>query len=162
MSPRLEGSGYSQAHYSLKFLGSSDSSASVFAVAGTLQVRTSMLGLEQNVFKSLPLIVCQTICKKEIVVSLSLISQKTIHLCYVYDFLQVVLLSPVPELRDSSKLHDSLYNEDCTFQQLGTYIHSIRDPVHNRVTLVSINIWQLSKRWAGISNLTEQKILSEK
>uniref|UniRef100_A0A8D1CG35 Anaphase-promoting complex subunit 1 n=1 Tax=Sus scrofa TaxID=9823 RepID=A0A8D1CG35_PIG len=47
----------------------------------------------------------------------------------------VVLLSPVPELRDSSKLHDSLYNEDCTFQQLGTYIHSIRDPVHNRVTL---------------------------
>ncbi|XP_025210775.1 anaphase-promoting complex subunit 1 [Theropithecus gelada] len=48
---------------------------------------------------------------------------------------EVVLLSPVPELRDSSKLHDSLYNEDCTFQQLGTYIHSIRDPVHNRVTL---------------------------
>uniref|UniRef100_A0A8C4LFD5 Anaphase promoting complex subunit 1 n=1 Tax=Equus asinus TaxID=9793 RepID=A0A8C4LFD5_EQUAS len=48
---------------------------------------------------------------------------------------EVVLLSPVPELRDSSKLHDCLYNEDCTFQQLGTYIHSIRDPVHNRVTL---------------------------
>ncbi|KAJ8787961.1 hypothetical protein J1605_005619 [Eschrichtius robustus] len=48
---------------------------------------------------------------------------------------EAVLLSPVPELRDSSKLHDSLYNEDCTFQQLGTYIHSIRDPVHNRVTL---------------------------
>ncbi|XP_023412805.2 anaphase-promoting complex subunit 1 isoform X4 [Loxodonta africana] len=48
---------------------------------------------------------------------------------------EVVLLSPVPELRDSSKLHDSLYNEDCTFQQLGTYIHSVRDPVHNRVTL---------------------------
>ncbi|XP_062934232.1 anaphase-promoting complex subunit 1 isoform X4 [Cynocephalus volans] len=48
---------------------------------------------------------------------------------------EVGLLSPVPELRDSSKLHDSLYNEDCTFQQLGTYIHSIRDPVHNRVTL---------------------------
>ncbi|KAF3826557.1 hypothetical protein GH733_009082 [Mirounga leonina] len=43
--------------------------------------------------------------------------------------------SCVPELRDSSKLHDSLYNEDCTFQQLGTYIHSIRDPVRNRVTL---------------------------
>ncbi|XP_012512213.1 PREDICTED: anaphase-promoting complex subunit 1 [Propithecus coquereli] len=51
------------------------------------------------------------------------------------EFFLVVLLSPVPELRDSSKLHDSLYNEDCTFQQLGTYIHSIRDPVHNRVTL---------------------------
>uniref|UniRef100_A0A2K6THM9 Anaphase-promoting complex subunit 1 n=1 Tax=Saimiri boliviensis boliviensis TaxID=39432 RepID=A0A2K6THM9_SAIBB len=48
---------------------------------------------------------------------------------------EVVLLSPVPELRDSSKLHDSLYNEDCTFQQLGTYVHSVRDPVHNRVTL---------------------------
>uniref|UniRef100_A0A452U3R7 Anaphase-promoting complex subunit 1 n=1 Tax=Ursus maritimus TaxID=29073 RepID=A0A452U3R7_URSMA len=48
---------------------------------------------------------------------------------------EVVLFSPVPELRDSSKLHDSLYNEDCTFQQLGTYIHSIRDPVCNRVTL---------------------------
>ena len=46
-------------------------------------------------------------------------------------------MSPVPELRDSSKLNDSLYNEDCTFQQLGTYIHSVRDPVHNRVTLVS-------------------------
>ncbi|KAH0510942.1 Anaphase-promoting complex subunit 1 [Microtus ochrogaster] len=49
---------------------------------------------------------------------------------------EVVLLSPVPELRDSStKLNDSLYNEDCTFQQLGTFIHSVRDPVHNRVTL---------------------------
>ncbi|XP_073096980.1 anaphase-promoting complex subunit 1 isoform X3 [Manis javanica] len=48
---------------------------------------------------------------------------------------EVVLLSPVPELRDSSKIHDSLYNEECTFQQLGTYIHSIRDPVRNRVTL---------------------------
>ena len=47
-------------------------------------------------------------------------------------------MSPVPELRDSStKLNDSLYNEDCTFQQLGTFIHSVRDPVHNRVTLVS-------------------------
>uniref|UniRef100_A0A8B9SCS9 Anaphase promoting complex subunit 1 n=1 Tax=Apteryx owenii TaxID=8824 RepID=A0A8B9SCS9_APTOW len=46
-----------------------------------------------------------------------------------------VLLSPVPELRDSSKLHDSSYIEDCTFQQLGTFIHALRDPVHNRVTL---------------------------
>ncbi|EMP36562.1 Anaphase-promoting complex subunit 1 [Chelonia mydas] len=46
-----------------------------------------------------------------------------------------VLLSPVPELRDSSKLHDSSYIDDCTFQQLGTFIHSVRDPVHNRVTL---------------------------
>lgn len=66
---------------------------------------------------------------------------KMLHMCCIYDFLQVVLLSPVPELRDSSKLHDSLYNEDCTFQQLGTYIHSIRDPVHNRVTLVSMCIY---------------------
>ncbi|XP_036606766.1 anaphase-promoting complex subunit 1 [Trichosurus vulpecula] len=48
---------------------------------------------------------------------------------------EVVLLSPVPELRDSSKLHDSPYIDDCTFQQLGSYIHSVRDPVHNRVTL---------------------------
>ncbi|KAJ7425785.1 anaphase promoting complex subunit 1 [Willisornis vidua] len=46
-----------------------------------------------------------------------------------------MLLSPVPELRDSSKLHDSPYVEDCTFQQLGTFIHALRDPVHNRVTL---------------------------
>uniref|UniRef100_A0A452FKB4 Anaphase-promoting complex subunit 1 n=1 Tax=Capra hircus TaxID=9925 RepID=A0A452FKB4_CAPHI len=54
--------------------------------------------------------------------------------CCVYDPVQV-LVSPVPELRDSSKLHDSLCAEDCTFQQLGTYIHSVRDPVRNRVTL---------------------------
>uniref|UniRef100_A0A8C0L536 Anaphase-promoting complex subunit 1 n=1 Tax=Canis lupus dingo TaxID=286419 RepID=A0A8C0L536_CANLU len=69
-------------------------------------------------------------------ISLTIIHQKIFHMCCIYDFLQVVLFSPVPELRDSSKLHDSLYNEDCTFQQLGTYIHSIRDPVCNRVTLV--------------------------
>ncbi|XP_042671415.1 anaphase-promoting complex subunit 1 isoform X1 [Centrocercus urophasianus] len=46
-----------------------------------------------------------------------------------------MLLSPVPEIRDSSKLHDSTYVEDCTFQQHGTFIHALRDPVHNRVTL---------------------------
>uniref|UniRef100_A0A8C3M1E7 Anaphase-promoting complex subunit 1 n=1 Tax=Chrysolophus pictus TaxID=9089 RepID=A0A8C3M1E7_CHRPC len=46
-----------------------------------------------------------------------------------------MLLSPVAELRDSSKLHDSTYVEDCTFQQHGTFIHALRDPVHNRVTL---------------------------
>ncbi|XP_054840642.1 anaphase-promoting complex subunit 1 [Eublepharis macularius] len=40
-----------------------------------------------------------------------------------------------PELRDSSKLQDSSYIDDCTFQQLATFIHSIRDPVQNRVTL---------------------------
>lgn len=53
---------------------------------------------------------------------------------------QGVLLSPVPELRDSSKLHDSTYVEDCTFQQLGTFIHGLRDPVHNRVTLVGVTL----------------------
>ncbi|XP_078504893.1 anaphase-promoting complex subunit 1 [Lissotriton helveticus] len=46
-----------------------------------------------------------------------------------------VLLSPVPELRDSSRLHESSYIDDCTFYQPGTYIHSVRDPVHNRVTM---------------------------
>ncbi|KAM4771923.1 anaphase-promoting complex subunit 1 [Rhinophrynus dorsalis] len=45
------------------------------------------------------------------------------------------LLSPVPELRDSTRLHESTYLDDCTFNQCGTYIHSVRDPVHNRVTL---------------------------
>lgn len=68
-----------------------------------------------------------------------LISQKCLTCC-IYGPVQV-LVSPVPELRDSSKLHDSLYTEDCTFQQLGTYIHSIRDPVCNRVTLVSVHIY---------------------
>lgn len=67
-----------------------------------------------------------------------LISQKSFTCC-VYDPVQV-LVSPVPELRDSSKLHDSLCAEDCTFQQLGTYIHSVRDPVRNRVTLVSVHV----------------------
>uniref|UniRef100_UPI00109F0F2A anaphase-promoting complex subunit 1-like n=1 Tax=Podarcis muralis TaxID=64176 RepID=UPI00109F0F2A len=45
------------------------------------------------------------------------------------------VLSPVPELRDSSKLQNSSYIDDCTFQQLSTFIHSVRDPVQNRVTL---------------------------
>ncbi|KAJ7341215.1 hypothetical protein JRQ81_005067 [Phrynocephalus forsythii] len=45
------------------------------------------------------------------------------------------MLSPVPELRDSSKLQDSSYIDDCTFQQLATFVHSVRDSVHNRVTL---------------------------
>uniref|UniRef100_A0A8D2Q607 Anaphase-promoting complex subunit 1 n=1 Tax=Varanus komodoensis TaxID=61221 RepID=A0A8D2Q607_VARKO len=45
------------------------------------------------------------------------------------------VLSPVPELRDSSKLQDSSYIDDCTFQQLSTFVHSVRDPVQNRVTL---------------------------
>ncbi|KAM4693876.1 anaphase-promoting complex subunit 1 [Discoglossus pictus] len=45
------------------------------------------------------------------------------------------LLSPVPELRDSNRLHESIYLDDCTFHQFGTYIQTVRDPVHNRVTL---------------------------
>ncbi|KAM8947728.1 anaphase-promoting complex subunit 1 isoform 2-T2 [Pelodytes ibericus] len=45
------------------------------------------------------------------------------------------LLSPVPELRDSNRIHESTYLDDCTFHQFGTYIHAVRDPVHNRVTL---------------------------
>ncbi|RMC08037.1 hypothetical protein DUI87_15509 [Hirundo rustica rustica] len=59
-----------------------------------------------------------------------------------------VLLSPVPELRDSSKLHDSPYIEDCTFQQLGTFIQALRDPVHNRElsnnTMVRISIPEIA------------------
>lgn len=51
------------------------------------------------------------------------------------------MLSPVPELRDSSKLQDSSYIDDCTFQQLSTFVHAVRDPVHNRVTLVSVGPW---------------------
>ncbi|XP_056423181.1 anaphase-promoting complex subunit 1 [Hyla sarda] len=49
------------------------------------------------------------------------------------------MLSPVPELRDSTRLHESNYIDDCTFHQFGTYIHSVRDPVHNRLTLELTN-----------------------
>ncbi|XP_075719012.1 anaphase-promoting complex subunit 1 [Rhinoderma darwinii] len=49
------------------------------------------------------------------------------------------MLSPVPELRDSSRIHESNYIDDCTFHQFGTYIHSVRDPVHNRLTLELTN-----------------------
>ncbi|XP_053314793.1 anaphase-promoting complex subunit 1 [Spea bombifrons] len=45
------------------------------------------------------------------------------------------MLSPVAELRDSTRLHESNYIDDCTFHQYGTYIQGVRDPVHNRVTL---------------------------
>ncbi|OXB74308.1 UNVERIFIED_CONTAM: hypothetical protein H355_006837 [Colinus virginianus] len=59
-----------------------------------------------------------------------------------------MLLSPVPELRDSSKLHDLTYVEDCTFQQHGTFIHALRDPVHNRElssnTMVRITIPEIA------------------
>ncbi|XP_068088385.1 anaphase-promoting complex subunit 1 isoform X1 [Hyperolius riggenbachi] len=49
------------------------------------------------------------------------------------------LPSPVPELRDSTRLHESNYLDDCTFLQFGTYIHSVRDPVYNRLTLEMTN-----------------------
>uniref|UniRef100_A0A8D0Y0E0 Anaphase-promoting complex subunit 1 n=1 Tax=Sus scrofa TaxID=9823 RepID=A0A8D0Y0E0_PIG len=100
---------------------------------GNLVLYTGVVRVKQNGFKSLLATVSD--CKQKRQSFFMLNFSKMLHMCCIYDFLQVVLLSPVPELRDSSKLHDSLYNEDCTFQQLGTYIHSIRDPVHNRVTL---------------------------
>ncbi|KAK1170590.1 anaphase-promoting complex subunit 1 isoform X1 [Acipenser oxyrinchus oxyrinchus] len=48
---------------------------------------------------------------------------------------EVVMLSPVPELRGSTKFNESSLIEDCTVQPFGTYVHAMRDPVHNRVTL---------------------------
>ncbi|RXM27211.1 Anaphase-promoting complex subunit 1 [Acipenser ruthenus] len=48
---------------------------------------------------------------------------------------RVVMLSPVPELRGSTKFNESSLIEDCTVQPFGTYVHAMRDPVHNRVTL---------------------------
>ncbi|XP_073401268.1 anaphase-promoting complex subunit 1-like isoform X2 [Dendrobates tinctorius] len=47
--------------------------------------------------------------------------------------------SPVPELRDSGRIHESNYIDDCSFHQFGIYIHSVRDPVHNRLTLELTN-----------------------
>ncbi|XP_059838868.1 anaphase-promoting complex subunit 1 [Hypanus sabinus] len=52
---------------------------------------------------------------------------------------ETVWPSPVPELSDSTKIQDSTYMDDCTFHQVGTYIHSLRDPVQNRVTLEMSN-----------------------
>ncbi|XP_048864523.1 anaphase-promoting complex subunit 1 isoform X2 [Brienomyrus brachyistius] len=50
---------------------------------------------------------------------------------------EVVLPSPVCELRGSTKHHESSWPwlDDCTFQQVAPYVHALRDPVHNRVTL---------------------------
>uniref|UniRef100_A0A8C4RIV1 Anaphase-promoting complex subunit 1 n=1 Tax=Erpetoichthys calabaricus TaxID=27687 RepID=A0A8C4RIV1_ERPCA len=48
---------------------------------------------------------------------------------------EVVMPSPVTELRSSSRLNETSLIEECTFQPVGTYIHSLRDSVHNRVTL---------------------------
>uniref|UniRef100_H3ATJ7 Anaphase-promoting complex subunit 1 n=1 Tax=Latimeria chalumnae TaxID=7897 RepID=H3ATJ7_LATCH len=58
---------------------------------------------------------------------------------HAYHLDEVVQLSPVPELQDSTKLHESSYIDDYTFQQIGPYTHSLRDPVHNRVTLEKSN-----------------------
>lgn len=65
------------------------------------------------------------------------------------------MLSPVPELRDSTRLHESNYIDDCTFHQFATYIHSVRDPVHNRLTLVGdlvclmLIIVRIISQWFG-------------
>uniref|UniRef100_A0A4W3J5N0 Anaphase promoting complex subunit 1 n=1 Tax=Callorhinchus milii TaxID=7868 RepID=A0A4W3J5N0_CALMI len=67
-------------------------------------------------------------------------------------------LSPVPELIDCTKIHDSLYMEDCTFQQIGTYIHSLRDPVQNRVTLVSWSPWPLKKCLQAIKYILPKEV----
>ncbi|XP_036402941.1 anaphase-promoting complex subunit 1 [Megalops cyprinoides] len=48
---------------------------------------------------------------------------------------EVAMPSPVSELRGSTKHHESSWLEDCTFQSAMPYIHALRDPVHNRVTL---------------------------
>ncbi|XP_069035969.1 anaphase-promoting complex subunit 1 [Lepisosteus oculatus] len=52
---------------------------------------------------------------------------------------EVVMLSPVSELRGSPKHHESSLLDDTAFQQIGAYIHSLRDPVRNRVTLEMSN-----------------------
>ncbi|XP_035256642.1 anaphase-promoting complex subunit 1 isoform X2 [Anguilla anguilla] len=49
---------------------------------------------------------------------------------------EAVMPSPVLELRSSMKHHESSsWLEDCTFQHTVPYVHTLRDPVHNRVTL---------------------------
>lgn len=50
---------------------------------------------------------------------------------------QAAMPSPVSELRGPNiKYHEASFLEDCTFQQVTPYIHALRDPVCNRVTLV--------------------------
>lgn len=47
--------------------------------------------------------------------------------------------SPVSELRGPNiKHHEGSFLEDYTFQQSTPYIHALRDPVCNRVTLVGL------------------------
>ncbi|XP_018595771.2 anaphase-promoting complex subunit 1 isoform X3 [Scleropages formosus] len=50
---------------------------------------------------------------------------------------EVVMPSPVSELKGSTKHHESSWSwpEDCTFQQGAPHVLALRDPVHNRVTL---------------------------
>ncbi|XP_041803521.1 anaphase-promoting complex subunit 1 isoform X1 [Chelmon rostratus] len=49
---------------------------------------------------------------------------------------EAAMPSPVSELRGPNiKYHEASFLEDCTFQQVTPYIHALRDPVCNRVTL---------------------------
>uniref|UniRef100_A0A665TCL0 Anaphase-promoting complex subunit 1 n=1 Tax=Echeneis naucrates TaxID=173247 RepID=A0A665TCL0_ECHNA len=54
---------------------------------------------------------------------------------------EVVMPSPVSEMRGLTiKHHEGSFMEDYTFQQPMPFIHALRDPVCNRVTLVSIYV----------------------
>ncbi|XP_070834048.1 anaphase-promoting complex subunit 1 isoform X1 [Chaetodon trifascialis] len=49
---------------------------------------------------------------------------------------EAAMPSPVTELRGPNiKYHEASFLDDCTFQQATPYIHALRDPVCNRVTL---------------------------
>lgn len=56
---------------------------------------------------------------------------------FISPLLQAVMPSPVLELRGPTiKHYEASFLEDYTFQQTTPYIHALRDPVCNRVTLV--------------------------
>ena len=56
-----------------------------------------------------------------------------------FSLLQAAMPSPVVELRGPNiKHHEASFLEDYSFQQAMPYIHALRDPVCNRVTLVSL------------------------
>lgn len=58
---------------------------------------------------------------------------------YFPPLLQAIMPSPVSELRGPNiKHHEGSFLEDYTFQHATPYIHALRDPVCNRVTLVSL------------------------
>lgn len=50
---------------------------------------------------------------------------------------QVGMPSPVLEVRSAKQHHESSWLEDSSFQQAALHIHTLRDPVSNRVMLVS-------------------------